>query len=352
MADLDSGDGSGGRRSTGQTNESDRFTSAGDHSPSDRAQLVLIGGLILAFTIVALTLVVNSVLYTDNVESRSTLPVAENAEEFTATVEESIARVITEENRREWNGLTGPDPPETEVETDLGVVTRLLNTSELEEHGAMATVDGAQIEEGKRVGQPASGTLDTGTDDWYVVNDTDGVRNVTFTVDPSSLPVDPSDKENSSNGAFHVDVIGPSDTWTAFVYRNSADYTVLDVKGGPTCKSPTSNTTGTVVLDMTEGAIRSPNGTGAMQTATCDYRFAEGLGDPYDIRFANGDRASGTFDMVVDEEPATAVTCAPASVSCTDAVYSVSVDVTYDTETFSYNTTVRVAPGEPRTVAP
>jgi hypothetical protein len=325
----------------------------GGASRADRAQIVLVGGLILAFTVVALTLVVNSVLYTDNVESRSTLPVAENAEEFTATVEESIARAITEENRRKWNDPTGP-APDSEVEADIEVVAQLVTTRELDEHGVIATIDvgGAQIEEGRRVGQPAPGSLDTGTDDWYVVNDTDGVRNLTFAVDPSSLPIDPPDREDSSNGAFHVDVVGPSDTWTAFVYRNSADYTVLDVKGGPTCKSPTSNTTGTVVLDMTEGAIRSPNGTGAMQTATCDFRFAESVGDPYDIRFANGDRASGTFDVVVDEEPATAVTCAPASVSCTDAVYSVSVDVTYDTETFSYNTTLRVAPGEPRTVAP
>ncbi|MFC5368230.1 DUF7261 family protein [Salinirubrum litoreum] len=342
---------------------------AGDRR--DRAQLVIVGGLVLAFSLIALTFILNSSLYTENVESRATLPVADDAREYHATLDAEFGTVIERSNDEDYGSQSAV---ETAVEDRATEIDRLVAAQFIEERGAFvdADVGSATVDEGFVVKQetvrPFTDT--SGIGDWRVVRSSERVRAIQFTVDEGDLP------EEGDGNPFTVDVEETGalpDRWTAELTEDS-DRVLLSVEQEDGTTYTCRSTTEAARVDLSGGFLYSLDpATGEVLDVTdCGYRFAPDVDGPYRIDFTNGDEASGTWTMTVENAGGGlfgVVNCdqtfgglaAPPGVDCggaggdqpytVDAVYALETTVTYETTEIDYRTTLRVAPDEPETVA-
>ncbi|MFC7028483.1 hypothetical protein ACFQH8_15740 [Halomicroarcula sp. GCM10025710] len=83
-----------------------------------------------------------------------------------------------------------------------------------------------------------------------------------------------------------------------------------------------------------------------------DGRFAHGVGDErYNITYENGGEVVGNYSLVTRSTGTNPTpnlnTTVGLSPYATDAIYSLSVQFTYETSEVQYDTRIRVAPGEP-----
>jgi len=67
----------------------------------DRGQLIILTGLIVAVTMVAMVLLLNTAIYTENLASRGADQSGREAVEYRATVVDGVGELIDEENGRE-----------------------------------------------------------------------------------------------------------------------------------------------------------------------------------------------------------------------------------------------------------
>ncbi|MFB6361960.1 MAG: hypothetical protein ABEH59_11650, partial [Halobacteriales archaeon] len=92
---------------------------------------------------------------------------------------------------------------------------------------------------------------------------------------------------------------------------------------------------------------------GTLAGERCDgFTYAQGITGTYEIRYENASNVQGTYRLFVDNS-SLADTPNPHLVSddagqpfAAHALYSANVTVDYETSRLSYNSTIRVAPGE------
>jgi hypothetical protein len=107
---------------------------------------------------------------------------------------------------------------------------------------------------------------------------------------------------------------------------------------------------GTCVVDGDWVSVNLTAGT--VGGTECDaLSFAEGLSAPYEeIRHQYGSLAEGTYELTVSGSAMTVDSSnynGSGSPQTSPAIYSATVAITYRTADLTYETTTRVAPGEP-----
>lgn len=307
---------------------------------TDRAQLILVGGVVVAFALVALVLLLNTALYAENVATRGLGPGPDRAAEHASLADRAGERVLRHEERIEYVAWTDAEENATR---NLGRVDDAVRTQQLQRHGALASIDVTDVQRGAALVQNDSGEFrsDGGDANWTLATQTGGIRNYTMTVDAdnTSSPANVTD-------AFTVRIENDTDAWEARVYA-SGSKVVVNVSG-ETCESDTSVAT----INWTRGSL-----------AGCSFPFATdgsgaALDGPYTLRYVNGDEAAGTYHLVVRNssdavetgnfgDPGTATN--PRRYP---AVYGVSLAVDYDGATVDYDVHVRAAPGESENTSP
>ena len=321
--------------------------SAGN-SGGDRGQILLVAGLAIAVTLVALVLLLNTVIYTQNLATRG--PQVEDGEAvaFRSEVVTGVGRVVDAENRAghvEWS----------EVDTNVTAAIALyddLQSRYAAERGIVTDVEEETVSftRGVLLWQTnASRTFAAaGNDepvDWTLVENASEVRKFRMTVSGENLSEGPS-------GAFGVQLNDSAGTkWQVYVYNDTAsDDIAVAVKNGTeasateVCRVSDLHAT----VDLTAGTV---NGLPCPELV-----WAKGVAAPYNVTFRNGGRATGTYAVTVDTSPSeTAVPDAnfaeptdEESPRAVPAVYAVAVDIHFETPTLAFHTRVRIAPGEPR----
>ncbi|TKX75573.1 hypothetical protein EXE46_03765 [Halorubrum sp. GN11_10-6_MGM] len=314
----------------------------GDDADEDRAQIILITGLTLAVLFVAVVLLLNTVIYTENLATRGADAGGAEAIEFRDGVTNDLAGILHREHRNASDG-------DVFTEFNASAETYARTVADIRARdGVIADVQvkRSTLREGHFVAQneTASGLRnmtapDGSTANWTVVNDTNRTRNFRLTVNSSSL-------SGGENGAFAVVADGADEDWSVTLSNDSAD--AIDVR----VRNATVNTTRTfshegvenVTIDLTAGTVggeRFPElvWAGGVQSGSDPY-------DAYDIRYENGDEATGTYDLVVDERDGSAPLDASSRPYVTDAIYSVEVELRHRTPGLTYGDVVRLAPGE------
>ena len=314
-----------------------------ERSPrSGRGQLILVTGLLVAVAMVALVLLLNTAIYTENLASRGADQSGREAVEYRSTVVRAVGELVDAENDREhgsWgtveaNVLDGIDRIDnfTSRNYATGGTIVWINQST----ASLTTTEGRLV----RQSDPGPFQNESGTsDDWRLASgvDDDEVRDVRLNVTRGSL-------EPAVGDGFNVYLDDGTDTWQAYVYDSGTEVVVATSidGGGPTdvCSVAASEAT----VDLTRGTIDGEPCPG--------LNWAEGLGSDYDVEFHNGENASGTYDATVDVTGASIdsanVDAAPSTtVYAVPAVYSVSFEIYYESRTLTYRSNVRVAPGEP-----
>ncbi|WP_157971528.1 DUF7261 family protein [Halorussus litoreus] len=320
----------------------ERWTSRDDEGRNrDRGQLILVTGLAVAVTLVALVLLLNTVIYTQNLATRGTGVEHGEAVAFRGETASGVGAVVDAENR------AGYDDWEAVQENVTAGVKRYdnLSTRYSAERGTIADVeeDSLALSEGTILSQTDDSRYFTsagGDADWLLIENVSSVRRFRATVSGEDLSDGPG-------GAFTVRLVSESDTREFYVYNDSEDAIAVsnDLVGSPPDGCTASGPEATI--DLTAGTV------GGTDCPELDYPAGS---DEYNVTFDNGTAVTGIYELTVglppgDSKVKTGQFDGPAADDSTPrwghAVYDAAFDLHFETATMEFHTRVRVAPGEP-----
>ena len=268
------------------------MVTASPRSPTgDRAQLILVGAIVLAVAIVGLVVVLNTVLFTENVSNRVALESAGDAAELRETVRDDLPGLVRGANRNGTHAT--PAAARTAVNETVRRYGSLLAVSTGNRRPASVVVGVADRPSvSKAVVDSDSSrelTARSGASDWTVAADA--------TVQHYRLTVDAAELAATDANAFRVNVSSGGSFWTLRLHRNG---TAVDVDRAGTGVSgldcTVSPTDGNVTLDLSNGMVAD---------GACSVPFAEGVSAPYAISYRNATNATGTYLLVLDGTGAT-----------------------------------------------
>lgn len=315
----------------------------------DRAQLILVGGIVVAFGLVALVLLLNTALFAENLATRGLGPAPDRAGDYAAVGERASDRILRHEEHIEYEKW---DNARLNTTRNIFRVEQVVEARQFQEHGAFATVEAIHLRQGTALVQTTpsrnftAGGLNISRDDWTLAATTRGIRNFTMTVDAANT----SNRTEPSN--FTVVIrgnAGTGDEWTGAVYENESANAVEVHTNGVTCTS----TSPIATINWTAGTLDG-----------CSFPFAVNqtgheLPPPYELAFKNGSSASGTYHVVVSNEDIDEIIIGSFGEANTSqnprlyhAVYSTCLGLRYEEASIDYETHVRAAPGEPEQTMP
>lgn len=288
---------------------------------ADRGQLLFIAGLLLAVTFVLLAVLLNSVIYAENLGSRGADIGGDDPVEYETAALGAGEEFLASVNRGAETGTDHGDLERnfTAAMDSWNVQSR--NHSIRDGDYSRVTVDG--FVRGTQVS--AEGTTfenDSNVENWTLLSGGVHVRNYTIDIDDLHA-TGPAD-------AFGLVVTNGSDEWRMDIYdgrvrteENGAEIGQCSVSG------PES-------IDFAAGTVDG---------ADCDVAtFGGDLEPPYDaVSYVNGSRIEGNYSFVTDAD----VHGSP-DYDTRRGLYAANLTLEYETSRIEYNSTVRVAPGETR----
>lgn len=308
---------------------------------NDRGQMILVTGFAIAVAIVALVLLLNTAIYAENLATRNVDSGADDALAYRTLVEEDLWPIIGAENDREYDDR---------AELRANVTARVDRFDDLSarphfERGTSANLSNRTFHDGTHLRQrdqsrrmtDASGTKAN----WTMAEDVDDVRAFDVNTTGELESTDEPDTES-----FRIDVVGgdgTGDRWSVYVHEDLANDSSVAVKNGSQA-TPTEDVcsgilpSGPPALNLTAGTIEGSD---------CDaIVFGKGASPPYEIGITYGNRSAGTYNATVNGTPPGAGNFNEPSTSPYEVpiVYSLSVDVVYETAEFEYRARTRLGP--------
>lgn len=277
----------------------------------NRGQMILLMGVVLAVMFVALALLVNAAIYTDNVATRGGDPAAE-ALEYQNGVVDSTAGLLDAENPES----TGEDDTTAgDIETAIGIEHEHHERYHLRRGAATDTTVESTAE-----GRLVSETNANGFETWEA--SASEVRGFVITLDTSNMTV-------GNETSFYLNIDGTE----LEVNKTSTD--VVEVEGGTEGISCTANADadGDVEFDVTGELLGGD---------TCEFGFPA-FSDGSRIGIKSGENGAGSYELAIRSNEATSTF--PSSV--TRFVYDVDVALRIDTPELSYERTVRITSETP-----
>lgn len=304
----------------------------------DRGQLIIVTAFALGVLFVALALILNSAIFTENLASRGETTGGEDIVTYEDALERGVGDVLTYENAN----VTTTTVSHSTLESRLTAATSDIDAILIRRNAITGATSAATLEDKRdgtliRQNATANFTNNNSAADWTVVSSVDRTR--AFQMNVTSA--DSSCTRFSS--CFNLTVNGSSD-WVLSINEPPSGFVVaVDNGSGTATCGPVNNAS--VTLDVTGGTF----GGGLCPV----LNFSEVPDSGYKIEYENADKITGTYSMVVDNDSllstnsASYANATDASPSATPALYSVNVSFDYQTADVNYNSTVRVAPGEP-----
>ncbi|QGN07481.1 hypothetical protein Hrd1104_09290 [Halorhabdus sp. CBA1104] len=306
-----------------------------------RGQIILLIGFTLAVTFVALALILNSAIYAENLATRSDTAAGGGPIEVRNEAESGVASLlayVTAHNN-----------------TDQSAITDNLTTA-IDEYSTLAGRQGAvdgrlsnvaveSVTLGSRLVQPDSGrnlTNRNGTANWTLARGIKA-RSLVFEVSDNRTT---SDSCSPGGECFELTATSGGDVWRMAVYENATDVVVeIEGAGGATTTYSPPEDSPPVRIDLGAGTVNGHD-VPALQ--------ANVPAPPYELGIVHGDLATGSFEVIVDDET---IAASPdpdryfepgssGSPRVTHAAYATAIRLTQRSERIVYNGTVRVAPGE------
>lgn len=262
----------------------------------NRAQLILVGAVTLALIIVGLTVVLNTILFTDTVTSAVTSQDSGNAGEFDFDARRDVRSIVLRLNHRERN-LTRTALA-SNVRRNLTNYTRLLRESYALGSPVFVNISYNDVSNGTRFVQAKDSNFKspTGSSTWKPVDDSEipGKPDTGWLV--ANLNV-----SNTRSDPFTIRIENRS-KYVEVTIQKVNDGGVQEVRidternfGGAT------NTTGEQCAAV-RGRVLVDVLRGSSYTGNCRFNATQGMEPPFrSVQFRNGGRASGRFSLVVNK---------------------------------------------------
>lgn len=318
---------------------SDRAERSGD----DRGQLILITGFALAFILVAIVLLLNTVIYTENIASRGLDRSADEALEYRGGAIEGVGDILIEMNQDGYN--------ETAFTNEVRNLSEMLLRGYID-RGTLAGLNASAIDatEGRLLIQTNASRQfvnASGTENWTVATNVDKIRRVQFTPNTSTSIPNATAATAATADVFQFTVNGSSNSWTVYIYENESTAGTIEVATATDDQPPQRQCqvrSSDPIVDLTAGTVGD--------TACSNLTWARGVTGEYNLTIRNGSSLRGAFTLTVagSNPPVSAnfnsgpTADAPQVI---DAAYSVSLPMYFETPSLVYETWIRVAPGEP-----
>ena len=301
----------------------------------DRGQLILVGAVVIAIALVGVVVVLNSVLYTENVANREPISATGDARDAQTFVQGDVGSLVSRVNYDAR--YDSPAAVRSAVDDSVARYGTLVGLR-LARHTPASlnlTVTDETVGTGIEQDSERNFTDRTNASNWTVTGNAD-VRRYILSVNRSSLSTDP-------NAAFAVTAVDGATNWTLTLYRNGTD--VVLRTDGSAAPSKTCAVSGKRVrIDVRNGTA-----------SDCSFDFADGVdggGDGYDVRYRNGSNASGTYSILLNGTDAT-VPSSSVNFDSSDSpyrtyvVYDFGIRLTYATPELTYRTLIRNTLYEP-----
>lgn len=321
-----------------------------------RAQLFLVAAIGLAVTFVALALILNTAIFTENLASRgSDTAGGPDAVRYPTEATDGIEPLIEKVNYN--NNTTHAD---LHANLSAGYVAWSNASGRLAAmNGRSANLSGSTTN-GTRIVQDTTGRnfTDANEDDnWLVAADVSGTRGFWLNVTRNELNQTEQSElpPSGSEAVYHVEFIDDNgDEWRIYVYRNANDLNEVNV----TVEQPTLGITGSC-SSTGEHAVINITAATIDDTACSPLAIIALIPTPYQISYndttfsggVGGDTVAGTYELIVDNPSVAGANYhdddSGDSPYTTPAIYSVSLDIRHEGPRLFYNSTVRLAPGDP-----
>lgn len=310
-----------------------------ERSDHDRGQILLVAGLAIAVTLVALVLILNTVIYTQNLAARGTAVEDGAAVDFRTEAAAGVGEAIDAENRAEhgdwvqvsenvteavarYDELHSRYPAERATVADIEVETLSLSEGTLL-HQTNASRNFASVD---------------GDDDWLLVENVSTVRQFRMTVSGENL-------SDGDSGAFTMRLESDSDTRTVYIYNDTDDDIAVSNDADGSVPDDCTVSEPEATIDLTEGTV------GGSDCSELQYP----TDGEYNVSYQNAGEVTGTYEVTVDLPRGDSKVktddfgdaASSASPRAVRAVYDAAFDLHFETPTLEFHTRVRVAPGEP-----
>jgi hypothetical protein len=299
-------------------------------------------GLAVAVTLVALVLLLNTVIYTQNLATRGAGVEDGEAVDFRQEVVEGVGGVIDAENREEYDSRTKVEDNVTAGVTRFDALlskyyAESVTVADVEEE-SLSLTDGVLLHQTNASRNFTN--VDGSSSNWKLAGDVGNARNVRLTVSGENL-------SDGRSGSFNVRLAGDGGSeWRVYLYNDSDDDIAVAVENGTDDPEVACTASGPeATVDLTRGTI---NGTPCPKLV-----WATGVSAPYEVTFRNADAVTGTYEMTVDAPEAAVQKSNFAEPGDEDsprwayAVYAAEFEIHFETPNLVFHTTLRVAPGEP-----
>lgn len=258
--------------------------------PRDRGQLILVAGLTVAVILVMLVLLLNTVIYTENLATRGIDSGSGDAIEYWTTVVGSVGELVERENEHYDAG----HPPEAGVEAGIERIDATLSERYLG-RGTIAEIRSHRIEideSSPRVWRNESGAFTDAEGDvgWTLMTEATGFERFVMSVTP--------DEENGAT--FRVEV----GDWSMTIETVAAidDGVVIErwievtIDGEQEATYEYGFEETPLEIDLVEGTIETD---GESETTNIEPPDPNGQ----ELRYANGDQVTGTFELHATGSP-------------------------------------------------
>lgn len=303
-----------------------------DVTASDRAQIIVITALVIAVIFVALALVVNSAIYTENLSTRDSGSETQHILEERATNDLSVTRAIDESNDA-YPTATDVEPIRTELaeisesqfdslRLESSRFGRILNVE------ITATTEGSHMRQVDESRNFTAGGINHGEANWWLANGTTEAGTFRLHVQEDSL-LDVTGSAASDmlddtddvllggllfNEGFHVEVTTDAgDTWRVYIFQGIDEDGDKNVYVYTQQPGETILTTEQTLNALLDGSCEAAFDGGA---ATIDIRDAEIGGQPCEELEFYDDQIVGTDHNIsyrnaetagIDQESAQAI---------------------------------------------
>jgi hypothetical protein len=296
-----------------------------DGSEGDRGQIILVTAFALAVAFVALSVVINGAIFTQNLATRGDTAGGGDALQQRQQAEQMAGDLVGHVNAN-YSGSADNDTRTSEFRGALG---DLSNASSFQQSISGRAVDYIYVgaNNGTRITN-ASGAFesDSGSEDWVVAESVNGTRQFDMEVDASLLNTTVGD-------AFTVSITNGSASWKMAVYNSSSNVEIETTDGNgntATCSADSS-----AAINVTAGLLDGQ--------PCAALEVGENVTGNYDIIYNNSDQVGGSYSLVVNATGGDIGDVTSQEV----VLYSATVEYTYRTANLVYETDIRVAPGEP-----